>query len=250
MRIALLSDIHGNLEALTACLADASARKADRYVFLGDIVGYGADPIACLDHVRDAAARGAIVVRGNHDEAVVSTDFRLNQSARLAVDWTRARLSADHIRYLAGLPLTATDAAIEGGGLYVHASAATPARFPYVQRVEDAQASFAATPAAITVAGHVHVPALYHQTVTGTCAGFTPISNVATPLSSRRRWLAILGAVGQPRDGIPAAAYAVFDTATTAITYARVAYDIERAAAKIRSAGLPDSLWKRLSFGT
>jgi diadenosine tetraphosphatase ApaH/serine/threonine PP2A family protein phosphatase len=249
MRIALLSDIHGNLEALMACLADANARKADRYVFLGDIVGYGADPVACLDHVREVALRGAIVVRGNHDEAVVKTDFRLNRSAQLAVDWTRSRLSADQSQYLASLPLTAMDAAIEGGCLYVHASAAMPARFPYVQTVENAQASFAATTAAITFAGHVHVPALYHQSATGKSAGFTPVSNVATPLSLRRRWLAILGAVGQPRDGNPAAAYAMFDTATSEITNVRVAYDIDRAAAKIRSAGLPDSLWKRLSDG-
>ena len=245
MRIALLSDIHANLEALTACMADAVARNATRYVFLGDIVGYGADPVACVEIVRAAAERGALVVRGNHDEAVATSSFKLNESAQIAIEWTQTQLRADHIRYLAGLPLMVA----EGSCLYVHASAANPAKFPYVQSLGDAHASLLATTASMTFAGHVHVPALYNLAVTGKTAGFIPLTDVAIPMSSRRRWLAILGAVGQPRDGNPSAGYGLFDTATAEITFARVPYDVEKAAAKIRAAGLPENLWKRLASG-
>ncbi len=245
MRIALLSDIHGNLEALTACMADASARGTDRYVFLGDIVGYGADPIACVERVRAAAARGAVVVRGNHDEAVINSRFRLNGAAEVAIQWTRSVLSADDRAYLATLPLSV----LEEERLYVHASAAEPARFPYVHGLAEAMASLSATTAALTFAGHVHVPALYNQAATGKTTGFIPHDNVAVPMSARRRWLAILGAVGQPRDGNAAAAYCVLDTASQELTYVRVPYDVDKAAAKIRAAGLPQSLSKRLGIG-
>jgi len=245
MRIALLADVHANLEALTACLADAAARSAERYVFLGDIVGYGADPVACVTRVREAVALGAIVVRGNHDEAVGASNFKLNMDAGTAIEWTRSRLSAEQRAWLAGLPLSVS----ESDCLYVHASAKDAVTFPYVQSLADALASLGATTAALTFAGHVHVPALYNVAVTGKVACFIPQSNVAIPLSSRRRWLAILGAVGQPRDGDPSAAYCMFDTEAREITYVRVAYDVEAAAAKIRAAGLPESLWKRLAAG-
>jgi diadenosine tetraphosphatase ApaH/serine/threonine PP2A family protein phosphatase len=246
MRIALFADIHANLEALSACLADAGRRGADRHVFLGDIVGYGADPVACVTRVREAAERGAIVVRGNHDEAVVASGFKLNPIARLAVDWTRTVLPDDMRNYLSGLPLTV----VENDRLYVHASAVDPGQFPYVHGLAEAHASLTATTHRITFAGHVHAPALYNVAVTGKVAGFIPLSNVAVPLSERRRWLAVLGAVGQPRDRNPAAAYGLFDTSTAEITYVRVPYDCEAAAAKIRAAGLPENLWKRLLTGT
>lgn len=245
MRMALLSDIHGNLEALTACLADAEARSAERLVFLGDIVGYGADPVACLDRVREAAAGGALVVRGNHDEAVGVSSFKLNDAAQISVEWTRSRLSAEQRAYLASVPLSI----VEDERLYVHASARDAAAFPYVESLADAHASLDATTAAITFAGHVHVPALYNLAVTGKISKFVPANDAAIPLSARRRWLAILGAVGQPRDGNPSAAYCLYDTAAREISFIRVPYDVDTAAAKIRAAGLPDSLWKRLAGG-
>ena len=95
----------------------------------------------------------------------------------------------------------------------------------------------------------MHDPALYHIAVTGKVMGFIPIAGTPIPLSSQRRWLAVMGSVGQPRDGNPAAAYAILDTQRNEITFVRVPYDIERAAAKIRAAGLPETLWKRLSVG-
>src|SRR5437868_4236376 len=129
MKLALFADIHSNLEALTACLAHAEALGATRFAFLGDLVGYGADPAAVLDLIGRYASEGAVVVRGNHDEAVTGPDNgRMNVSANAAIEWTRTRLSDRNLAFLAGLPLTVTDRNI----LFVHASAAAPERWNYV----------------------------------------------------------------------------------------------------------------------
>lgn len=245
MRIAFLADIHANLEALRACLVDAQARAIDRYVYLGDVVGYGADPGACVDIVAEACEHGASALLGNHDQAVIKSEFKLNDAAQIAITWTQSKLDAAQKTFLAGLPLTITD----GERLFVHASAQSPAAFPYIHSLREASDSLIATPAKLTVCGHVHDPALYHIAVTGKVMGFIPIAGTPIPLSSQRRWLAVMGSVGQPRDGNPAAAYGILDTRTAEITYVRVPYDIDGAAAKIRAAGLPDTLWKRLSVG-
>lgn len=245
MRIAFLADIHANLEALRACLADARAREADRYVFLGDIVGYGADPAACVDIVAEACAQGAVALMGNHDQAVIATDFALNDAAAAAIKWTQSRLAAPQKAFLSQLPM----AIEEGAMLFVHASAHTPDKFPYIHSLREASESLIATPARVTFCGHVHDPALYHISTTGKVMGFIPVAGSSIPLSSQRRWLSVMGAVGQPRDGNPAAAYGMLDTRTNEVTYFRVPYDIDGAAAKIRAAGLPEILWKRLSAG-
>src|SRR6266567_950234 len=128
MLTAILTDIHGNREALEACLARLEPRNVGRYVFLGDYVGYGADPGFVVDTVRDFVARGAIALIGNHDSAATRTRERMNDEAALAIDWTLGQLSAEQIEFLAARPLTAED----GDTLYVHASAAEPAHWDYV----------------------------------------------------------------------------------------------------------------------
>ncbi len=245
MRIAFLADIHANLEALRACLVSARANGVDRFVFLGDIVGYGADPSACLDLMQDECAGGAKAVLGNHDEAMFGTRFKLNNDAATAANWTKTVLSQDQKDILAALPLTIA----EDDRLYVHASARVPAAFPYIRGLPEASGSLTATDARLTVCGHVHIPALYHIATTGKVMNFAPIAGTPIPLTSRRRWLAVMGAVGQPRDGNPAAAYGILDTTANALTFMRTPYDFDTAAAKIRRAGLPEVLWKRLSLG-
>jgi diadenosine tetraphosphatase ApaH/serine/threonine PP2A family protein phosphatase len=246
MRIAFLADIHANLEALNACLTDVDKRHIDKLVFLGDIVGYGADPGPCIEVVRAFCAKGAVAVLGNHDEAASGeTKFKLNNVAGAAIAWTRSVLKPDQIAFLKALPLQLTDEK----RLYVHASAADSASFPYIHSLREAGGSLQATTALFTVVGHVHDPALYHISATGKVMGFIPIADTPIPLSSQRRWLAVMGAVGQPRDRNPAAAYGVFDTSTSEVTFVRVPYDIETAQNKIRAAGLPDLLWQRLATG-
>lgn len=247
MRIAFLADIHANFEAFEACLADISRQGVDKYVFLGDIVGYGADPGRCVDLVAEYCERGAVALMGNHDEAASGDSaFSLNSVAGAALDWTRTVLTAEQTAFLKALPMQVAD----GKRLYVHASAADSGNFPYIHSLREAAESLQATPLTLTIVGHVHEPALYHISATGKVMGFIPISGTPIPLSSQRRWLAVMGAVGQPRDRNPAAAYGIYDEAKAELTYVRVPYDVDKAQQKIRAAGLPDVLWKRLATGT
>jgi len=245
VRIALLSDIHANREAFEACLGDAARRGAQRLVLLGDLVGYGGDPGWVLARARELATDGAILLKGNHDEAAVSDRRGMTSDAAAAAAWTRTVLDAEAKRFLADLPLEVEEA----DRLYVHAGAFQPERWHYVRDAEEARRSLQATAARIVLCGHVHVPALYGLTATAKLVPFRPVAEVPVPLAAPRRWLAVLGAVGQPRDGNPAAAYAMLDTATSALTTHRVPYDIAAAMARIRAAGLPDWLAERLAQG-
>ena len=129
MKLALFADIHSNLEAITACIAHAQALGADRYAFLGDLVGYGADPVAVLDLIEQYAAKGAVVVLGNHDAAALGRpDDTLNAHAQAAIAWTQAQLGDRQRAFLASLPLTVRDDNI----LFVHASAAAPEQWIYI----------------------------------------------------------------------------------------------------------------------
>jgi diadenosine tetraphosphatase ApaH/serine/threonine PP2A family protein phosphatase len=138
----------------------------------------------------------------------------------------------------------------DGNRLFVHASANVPEHWEYITDVESASRSFLATDAQATFCGHVHVPQLYHLSAAGKLADFQPVQSVEIPLLADGRWLAVLGAVGQPRDYNPAACYGAFDTERNALTYVRVPYDVETAARKIREAGLPEFLGLRLFEGT
>jgi diadenosine tetraphosphatase ApaH/serine/threonine PP2A family protein phosphatase len=243
--IALLADIHGNREALTACLADAERRGADRYVFLGDVVGYGADPGWVVDRVMDYVSRGAVAVLGNHDAAAAGAHVSMNEIARQAIEWTRRQLNETQRGFLERLPLSLED----GGRLYVHASAYEPPRWHYIIDGAEARRSLDATAAQQTFCGHVHVPMLYHLSLTAKLIEFSPRPQTPVPLLSGRRWLAVLGAVGQPRDRNSAACYAILDEKRNALTYLRVAYDVVSAARKIREAGLPEMLAARIERG-
>lgn len=245
MLVAILSDIHANRQAFMACLAAARVRNAERIVLLGDYVGYGADPEWALDTVRELVQGGAKAVVGNHDRAVTNPSVNLNDDARIVIDWTRPRLSEDGRRFLAELPLTMT----EGDVLYVHADASNPAIWHYVRSAEDAARSLAATTARVTFCGHVHRPALYSLSSVGKMTTFVPTSDVPVQFLPGRRWLAVVGSVGQPRDGIPAASFSMFDTVRQEITYCRVPYDIDTAARRIRENGLPSWFAERLFLG-
>ena len=245
MRIAIFADIHANREALTACLADAARRPVDRYVFLGDLVGYGADPEWVVDQVIQFTAKGAVAVRGNHDAAASGEPQAMNEVAQAAIRWTLPRLNATQRDFLAHLPLTIE----EDERLFVHASAHEPGRWPYVLGAHQARESLFATAAQQTFCGHVHTPALYHMAEAGRAVHFAPTPGTRIPLGSRRCWLGIVGSVGQPRDGNPAACYALLEEPPAFLTFFRVPYDYETAARRMRQAGLPPGLSARLSKG-
>ena len=245
MRVAILSDIHANREAFEACLADAARRGAQRLVLLGDLVGYGADAVWAVLRAMELTAAGAVVVKGNHDEAAVRDRGGMSEDAAAAAAWTRSVLDADAKAWLDALPLEVE----EEDRLYVHADPHDPPRWHYVRDAEDARRSLDATQARIVLCGHTHIPALFGLTATAQLVSFTPVTGAAVPLLRPRRWLAVLGAVGQPRDGDPAAAYAMLDTAASDYTLLRVPYDTEATGAKIRAAGLPERLATRLLRG-
>jgi diadenosine tetraphosphatase ApaH/serine/threonine PP2A family protein phosphatase len=243
--IALFTDIHGNREAFDACLAHVQSARPDRMVFLGDYVGYGADPGYVVDLVRDFVARGAVALRGNHDDAVVGSTARMNVAAREAIEWTRGRLDEAQRRFLTGLPLTHE----EGERLFVHANAVAPGDWGYVTDRLEAARSLMATRRRCVFCGHLHVPGLYRMAANGLLDEFTPASGITIPLQPEHRWLALLGAVGQPRDGNPEACYALLDEERDELTYVRVPYDAATAAEKILGAGLPPRLAARLLQG-
>jgi diadenosine tetraphosphatase ApaH/serine/threonine PP2A family protein phosphatase len=243
--LAVFADIHANRQAFSACLDFARARGAERIICLGDYVGYGADPEWSIETVMGLVDGGAIAVRGNHDNAIGATTETMNAEAQVAIEWTRGRLDAAQRRFLADLPMTLH----EDDRLYVHSEASHPAQWRYVQSTADAARSIMAAKAHITFCGHIHRPALYSMSSTAKMTSFVPTSGVSVQLLPGRRWLAVLGSVGQPRDGNPAASFALFDTSSREITYCRVAYDVEAAAMRIRENGLPRWLADRLLVG-
>ncbi len=245
MRIALMTDIHANREAFSACLEHAERAGAERHVLLGDYVGYGADPAWVVEQVMRLVERGAVALLGNHDEAVAAGRGSMNANATIAANWTRDILSLEHAAFLRSLPLEVE----EEDRLYVHGEASAPSKWHYVLEAEDARRSLEATQARLTFVGHSHQPRLFGITAAEKLSMFRPVGGVSVPLLRPRRWLAVVGAVGQPRDGDPAACYGMLDTQKSELTWVRVPYDAAAAAEKVRKAGLPEALAVRLVKG-
>ncbi|WP_261379449.1 metallophosphoesterase family protein [Denitratisoma sp. DHT3] len=246
--MAFFADVHSNLEALDACLAHARSRGVEQFVFLGDLVGYNADPEAVLSLAMDLVRReAAVAVQGNHDAAVAGAGHeRMNAAAAQAIDWTRKRLPVPMIEFLAGLPLSIR----QGQMLFVHASAASPGRWIYVTDTLRAAHSMEAAQATHIFCGHVHDPVLYYMGADHRPQPFIPVYGIPIPVGRHRHWLAMVGSCGQPRDGDPAARYVEMDTSRALMTFYRVPYDHLTAARKVREAGLPEEFARRLETGS
>ncbi len=248
MKLALLSDIHANIQALDACLAHARSQGAQQFALLGDLVGYGADPVAVLERVQALAAEGAWLIKGNHDEMAVRPPDEVRTVGESTARWTHEQLSSSQRQFLDSLPLTLE----QGSVMLVHASANEPERWRYVsdERAASASLDAVASPDVRHVfGGHVHLQTLYYRGAGAALMKFRPTAGVAIPVPRHRHWLATIGSVGQPRDGIAQAMYAMFDTTQLQITFQRVPYDQYAAAAAIRRAGLPSYFADRLELG-
>jgi diadenosine tetraphosphatase ApaH/serine/threonine PP2A family protein phosphatase len=248
MKIALLSDLHANRHALEACLADAHLRGAQQYAFLGDLVGYGAEPGAVLDIVMAMAREGAWVLRGNHDDAALGAAVGTDRADGAGAEWTRSQLTPAHCAFMHKLPLSLQHDFI----LLVHASANDPQRWDYVKDSISASLSLnaaASAGASHVFCGHVHEQRLFFQGAAGRVMAFEPTPDIAVPTPRHRRWQATVGSVGQPRDGRREAMYAIFDKAAPQVTFVRVPYDHEAAARAIIAAGLPEFYAQRLAQG-
>jgi predicted phosphodiesterase len=250
MRYAVLSDIHGNLEALTAVLAHLQTERVDRYLCLGDIVGYGADPARCLERLQ---ACEAVMVGGNHDLACVGRfDVSwFNDAARAAILWTRDQLNFTDLNALRRLPLTTT----EGPCTLVHGTLRHPERFEYLVDVAQAVDTLNACQTLFCLVGHTHVPCVIEydrasRRIAKVLTGVDELAEVAFRDAVQDvRYLVNPGSVGQPRDGDARASCAVIDTDQKHLAVRRIPYDVAAAQRKIRAAGLPGFLADRLEIG-
>jgi diadenosine tetraphosphatase ApaH/serine/threonine PP2A family protein phosphatase len=249
MKLALLSDIHANFQALEACLAHAQGNGVQQLAFLGDFVGYGADPGAVVQRIMALAEQGAVVLKGNHDEMAVAPPDEIKTIGDSTAQWTHAHLDEEQRSFLASLPMTVQ----LGRVLLVHASADAPQLWRYVYDQRMAAMSLDAASELPQVryvfGGHVHFQSLYYRGADGALMKFEPTPEVAVPVPRHRHWLATIGSVGQPRDGNPKAMYALFDTERATLTFHRVDYDHHMAALAIRRAGLPEYFADRLELG-
>jgi diadenosine tetraphosphatase ApaH/serine/threonine PP2A family protein phosphatase len=243
MKRAILSDVHSNLEALTAVREHALAHGAARFICLGDCVGYGADPGPALDLLMGLP--GLVCVRGNHDEALFTDTGRGTSEIAQAIAWTRARLSAAQLAFLAQAPYVYQ----EGRATYAHASAHAPERWDYLYDAEQAGPCMQAAGRPLTFLGHTHTPKVFYETAGGSLRELTPLPGEAIPLARHARYVINVGSVGQPRDGNSAACYVLYDEDAAEVTFHRLAYDTQAAGAKIRAAGLSTAFAERLAHG-
>jgi len=244
MRYLIVSDIHGNLAAFDAVLADVDLKNIDRVWCLGDVVGYGPCPNDCIARLREFA--GHVCVAGNHDWAAISriSIAEFNPSAQEACRWTSEWLNEENRAYLSNLPTRF----VEGNCTLVHGSPREPI-WEYIIYPSTAQLNFQFFDTQLCFVGHTHAPAIFREETS------THKFEISIPLPGQpiliddERMIINPGSVGQPRDGDPEAAYMIFDPDSKALEYHRVAYDVALTQQLMMERGLPESLISRLSFG-
>jgi predicted phosphodiesterase len=240
MKCAVISDVHGNLEALNAVLHDIGKRKADSVLFLGDAVGYGPDPNEC---VRTLMAACSVLLAGNHDWAAIGLTEKeyFNPHARAAIEWTAKVLDPDCARSLGLFPLTYRRA--EDGLFLVHATPKEPRQWHYLMSLWDAEMTFECFDEKVCLLGHSHQPLIIERLPSGEMVA----RRGETTFGRTERYIINVGSVGQPRDGDPRACYVI--VTEDDVRLHRVAYDIGETQRKMAEAGLPDPLIERLSRG-
>lgn len=232
MRIALISDIHSNLEALTKALEIIDQHSTDTIVCLGDIIGYGANPNECVELVRQ---RCNIVIKGNHEDAVLDIHRaeEFTDNARSAILWTLKEITGENLDYIHSLPLIhrSKDA------LFVHASPCEPAEWNYIFEEDTAAHAFRCFSDSLCFIGHTHMPAIFS------------INGYASGITRDEQYLVNVGSVGQPRDRNTQLSFGLLDTDTWKYENIRAPYDVETTVRKILNTGLPSRLGQRLLMG-
>jgi diadenosine tetraphosphatase ApaH/serine/threonine PP2A family protein phosphatase len=238
----VFSDIHSNLEAFQAVLADMRAVPFTRMICLGDVVGYAASPKECVDLVRSL---DTVVLQGNHDFGVVdnSTMLQMSGPAALGIRYAREQLSAPRTQFLATLPLVSSDGDLQ----FVHSSLDQPQDWTYLRREPEIREHFKAQTEAVAFCGHTHIPAAVWLSPGGDVTLLGSSGRIALP--AHGKVLVNVGSVGQPRDRCPDACYVVYDAARREVEFRRVSYEIDRAKKRILEAGLPHITAERLSLG-
>ena len=239
MKTAIFSDVHGNLEALQAIVADAKAKGVIQFACLGDVVGYGANPNECIELIRNL---NCPIVKGNHDQAA-GHPYHLdsfNWYAAVAIEWTQNRLTSENKNWLQELPMSQ----IVQSFTIVHACLESPSDWIYVLNQTAALWNFAKQTTAVCFNGHTHLPIAYVQvSPTHTKAGmFTKLK-----IESGNKYLINAGSTGQPRDRQPKASYVIFDSESETVLLQRTEYDIKLAQSKILESGMDLRAAERLS---
>ena len=241
MRYGLISDIHGNLEALEAVLAELKKERVNKYLCLGDIVGYGANPKECIEIVR--ALKPAALIAGNHEWGVLGLLelSYFNEQAQAAIEWTGNIISGSDAEYLKTAKLFYS----AGDTTLVHGSLEEPKEFFYIFDANDTYKTFRLLKTKMCFVGHSHVPGIFYFD------GHKPakVKDVKVKIERDKQYVVNIGSVGQPRDGDPRAAFAIYDEGDSTVEIKRVSYDIEAAQRKIVAAGLPANLASRLAEG-
>ncbi len=239
MKIALFGDIHANLEALNTCLEDAEAQGCESYVCLGDVVGYNADPVACLEKIQ---SMDCPVVKGNHDEDCGGDHSleMMNPVAAEALQWTRQQLDAEQREWLARLRMVRQ----VGDFTVVHSTLDQPNIWNYVTNKFDAMSNFSYQFTQVCFHGHTHVPRVF---VRGSRVQEVQPESVA--IEPGMKYFINAGSVGQPRDGDWRASYCIYDTDNNIVVFRRLEYDIKTTQQKIMDAGLPKVLADRIAEG-
>ncbi len=246
MRVAIISDVHANLEALNAVLEDLNTQEPEKIIFLGDVVGYGANPNECCEKVREIAD---VCIMGNHDAALIGiTDLEwFSENARFAIEYQQKLVSKEFMDWLGGMKWTHE----ENNVVFAHGSPLGPENFDYV--IDPIRASFIMSwlkqeGRRASFVGHAHQVLVFSAPQDD--SGYPDRSFPENlQLNEHQLYVINVGSVGQPRDGDPRAAYALYDTDNKTYEVRRVLYDIDLAAKKIKDAGLPDFLWQRLFKG-
>ncbi len=242
MRYLIFSDLHSNLESLNSFLQITRTLNHDKKVFLGDLVGYGADPNACVDWVREQAD---IILSGNHDYAVLGkTELTyFNPDAYQACLWTRKKLTQENKDFLQTLPCEI----VEDGIHWVHSSPFEPEKWHYVVSSADGKINFDHFSTQLCFLGHSHRPVIIEQGADGAITDCT--TPTAWKLKGDCRYIINVGSLGQPRDGNPKPAFVIFDSTVGTLEYRRYDYDFATTQRKILASGLPSFLADRLGVG-
>ena len=243
MRTAIISDIHANLEALEAALADIASQGITDIVCLGDIVGYGPNPNECVELVKKHCR---LVLMGNHDAAAldVFSTQNFNINAKIAIEWTSNTLTHESKSFLTNLPMIHIDEA----GTYVHATPYEPRMWYYITSLEEAGFNFQFFETPFCFVGHTHIPVAI-SLVNGHSIEVSQDQIIHYILDGTRRYLFNVGSIGQPRDRNRDSCYAILDAENSLFSLRRVAYDVESCQKKMREVSLPDFLISRLSEG-
>jgi len=241
MKIGFFSDVHGNYEALKACVSDFKREKIKKLFFLGDVVGYGPEPNKCIETIEKKAE---VKLLGNHDAAAIgllSTDY-FNQYAQASMGYTSSILSDKNLQRLRLFHMEAAYDIFK----MVHASPKEPSAWGYILDIEDAEESFKYFEQQVCVIGHSHRPAIFKKYKTNRCE---LAAHDFVKIDDDYRYIINIGSIGQPRDGDPRASYMIYDSDDQIMSIKRVEYDYEKTQERMRKADLPRFLIDRIAVG-